>query len=37
VRLRGAELLAEVLGEADAAGWRDAYWPVIARLVDGQS
>jgi hypothetical protein len=34
VRLRGAQLLAEVLGEADAAGWRDAYWPVIARLVD---
>ena len=24
VRLRGAQLLAEVLGEADAAGWRDA-------------
>jgi 3-hydroxyisobutyrate dehydrogenase len=34
VRLRGAQILADVLGEADAAGWRDAYWPVIARIVD---
>jgi 3-hydroxyisobutyrate dehydrogenase-like beta-hydroxyacid dehydrogenase len=36
VRLRGAQLVADVLNEADAAGWRDAYWPVMARLVDQQ-
>ena len=34
VRLRGAQLLAEVLEEAKAAGFGDAYWPVISRVVD---
>jgi 3-hydroxyisobutyrate dehydrogenase-like beta-hydroxyacid dehydrogenase len=34
VRLRGAQLLAEVLEEANAAGFGDAYWPVIAKVVD---
>jgi hypothetical protein len=34
VRLRGAALLAEVLEEAKAAGYGDAYWPVIAKVVD---
>jgi hypothetical protein len=34
VRVRGAQLLAEVLEEARAAGFGDAYWPVIARVVD---
>jgi 3-hydroxyisobutyrate dehydrogenase-like beta-hydroxyacid dehydrogenase len=34
VRLRGAQLLAEVLVEAKAAGFGEAYWPVIARIVD---
>jgi len=34
VRLRGAQLLAEVLEEAKAAGFGDAYWPVIAKVVD---
>ena len=33
VRLRGAQLLAEVLEEAKAAGFGDAYWPVIAEMV----
>jgi 3-hydroxyisobutyrate dehydrogenase-like beta-hydroxyacid dehydrogenase len=34
VRLRGAQLLADVLEEAKAAGLGDAYWPVIAKVVD---
>jgi len=34
VRLRGSQLLAEVLEEAKAAGFGDAYWPVIAKVVD---
>ena len=34
VRLRGAHLLAEILEEAKGAGFGDAYWPVIAKLVD---
>ena len=34
VRLRGAKLLAEVLEEAKAAGFGDAYWPVIAKVVE---
>jgi len=34
VRLRGAQLLAELLGEAKAAGFGENYWPVIARIVD---
>jgi 3-hydroxyisobutyrate dehydrogenase len=34
VRLRGAALLAAVLEEARAAGLGDAYWPVIAKVVD---
>jgi hypothetical protein len=34
VRLRGAALLEQVLEEARAAGFGDAYWPVIARIVD---
>jgi hypothetical protein len=34
VRLRGAELLQEVLEEARAGGFGAAYWPVIAKLVD---
>jgi 3-hydroxyisobutyrate dehydrogenase len=34
VRLRGAQLLAEVLEEAKAAGFGDAYWPVISKIVD---
>jgi 3-hydroxyisobutyrate dehydrogenase-like beta-hydroxyacid dehydrogenase len=34
VRLRGAQLLAEVLEEARAAGLGAAYWPVIAKVVD---
>jgi hypothetical protein len=34
VRLRGTQLLADVLEEAKAAGFSDAYWPVIARVVD---
>ncbi|HJS37847.1 MAG TPA: NAD(P)-dependent oxidoreductase [Burkholderiales bacterium] len=33
VRLRGAQLLAEMLEEAKAAGFGDAYWPVIAKVV----
>jgi 3-hydroxyisobutyrate dehydrogenase len=33
VRLRGAQLLAETLEEAKAAGFDDAYWPVIAKVV----
>ena len=33
VRLRGAQLLAEILEEAKAAGFGDAYWPVIAEVV----
>ena len=33
VRLRGAQLLAEILEEAKAAGFGEAYWPVIARIV----
>jgi 3-hydroxyisobutyrate dehydrogenase-like beta-hydroxyacid dehydrogenase len=34
VRLRGAQLLAEILEEACRAGFGPAYWPVIARVVD---
>jgi 3-hydroxyisobutyrate dehydrogenase-like beta-hydroxyacid dehydrogenase len=34
VRLRGAQLLAEILEEAKAAGFGEAYWPVIARIAD---
>ena len=34
VHLRGAQLLAELLGEAKAAGFGESYWPVIARVVD---
>jgi len=34
VRLRGAETVAAVLREARAAGYGDAYYPVIARIVD---
>jgi len=34
VRLRGAETVAAVLQEARAAGYGDAYYPVIARIVD---
>lgn len=34
VRLRGAELLREILDEARRDGFGPAYWPVIARVVD---
>jgi len=34
VRLRGAELLAQVLQEARENGFGDAYWPVIAKVID---
>jgi hypothetical protein len=34
VRLRGADTVAAVLQEARAAGYADAYYPVIARIVD---
>ena len=34
VRLRGAQLLAETLEEARAAGLGPAYWPAIAKVVD---
>jgi hypothetical protein len=34
VRLRGAELLAALLQEAQAEGLGAAYWPAIAQLVD---
>jgi 3-hydroxyisobutyrate dehydrogenase len=34
VRLRGAQLLAEILEQARAAGFGAAYWPVIAKLLD---
>jgi 3-hydroxyisobutyrate dehydrogenase-like beta-hydroxyacid dehydrogenase len=34
VRLRGAELLAELLAEARDSGLGAAYWPAIARVVD---
>ena len=34
VRLRGAELLAALLQEAQAAGLGAAYWPAIAKVVD---
>lgn len=34
VRLRGAELLADILEEARAAGFGAAYWPVIAKIAD---
>jgi 3-hydroxyisobutyrate dehydrogenase-like beta-hydroxyacid dehydrogenase len=34
VRLRGADLLAQVLEEARAAGLGSAYWPAIAKIVD---
>jgi 3-hydroxyisobutyrate dehydrogenase-like beta-hydroxyacid dehydrogenase len=34
VRLRGAELLAQVLQEARESGFGDAYWPVIAKVID---
>lgn len=34
VRLRGAELLASLLQEAQAEGLGAAYWPAIARIVD---
>jgi hypothetical protein len=34
VRLRGAETVAAVLQAARAAGYADAYYPVIARIVD---
>ena len=34
VRLRGAQLLADILDEARAAGFGAAYWPVIAKIAD---
>jgi hypothetical protein len=34
VKLRGAQLLAQLLEEAKAAGLGAAYWPAIARVVD---
>ena len=34
VRLRGADLLREILAEAQSAGHGAAYWPVIAKIVD---
>ncbi len=34
VRLRGAQLLAEILEQARATGDGAAYWPVIAKVVD---
>lgn len=34
VRLRGAQLLADILEEARAAGLGAAYWPAIARVVE---
>ena len=34
LRLRGAQLLAETLEEARAAGLGPAYWPAIAKVVD---
>ena len=34
VRLRGAQLIAETLEEARAAGLGPAYWPAIAKVVD---
>ena len=34
VRLRGAETVAALFEEARAAGYGDAYYPVIAKLVD---
>jgi 3-hydroxyisobutyrate dehydrogenase len=34
VRPRGAELLAQVLEETKGAGYGDAYWPVIAKVID---
>jgi len=34
VRLRGAQLLAEILEEARSAGLGAAYWPAIAKVVD---
>jgi 3-hydroxyisobutyrate dehydrogenase-like beta-hydroxyacid dehydrogenase len=34
VRLRGAQLVAELLNDATAAGFGPAYWPVIAKIVD---
>jgi 3-hydroxyisobutyrate dehydrogenase-like beta-hydroxyacid dehydrogenase len=34
VRLRGAQLLAQLLDEAKDAGLGAAYWPAIAKLVD---
>jgi 3-hydroxyisobutyrate dehydrogenase-like beta-hydroxyacid dehydrogenase len=34
LRLRGAQLLTEILEEAKAAGLGDAYWPAIAKVVD---
>lgn len=34
VRLRGAELLAALLQEAQAAGLGAAYWPALAKVVD---
>lgn len=34
VRLRGAQLLADILDEACRAGCGSAYWPVIAKFVD---
>jgi len=32
--LRGVELLAQVLQEARKRGFADAYWPVIAKVID---
>jgi 3-hydroxyisobutyrate dehydrogenase-like beta-hydroxyacid dehydrogenase len=34
VRLRGAQLLAQTLAEARAAGLGPAYWPAIAKVLD---
>jgi len=34
VRLRGAETVAQVFEAARAAGWSEAYYPVIAKVVD---
>jgi 3-hydroxyisobutyrate dehydrogenase-like beta-hydroxyacid dehydrogenase len=33
VRLRGAQLIADVFAQAQAEGLGDAYWPVIAEMV----
>jgi 3-hydroxyisobutyrate dehydrogenase len=37
VPLRGAELLAQILEEAKSAGYGEAYWPVISKVVERTS